>query len=586
MLSAEELEALSERCAARDAALIVDEVFADYPLEEGSPGSLDPRGPPPCLTFRLGGLSKSAALPQVKLGWIAVDGPAPLVDEALARLEFICDTYLSVSTPVQVAAAELIAGGADPRAQVIERVRANYSTLRRLCASCSTVDVLHADGGWSAVVRVAATASEEELTLDLLERDGVVVYPGFFFDFPREAFLIVSLLPDPRAFASGVRAGAGTGRWLTARFTAAGMPACSSRSSPFRRGRAGATGEIADLPILARWLETAGLDLVQLLPSNEMDEGQNSPYSALSAMAIDPVFIALRDVEEFADAGGEAALDPADRARLEEVRRRPAVDFRTVRALKRVAFHLAFHVFRDRRKGAGNVARRRFPGVRRPRALVARRLRALPALHDEHRGIYWRDWQPELRDRDPAALDRARRRLADTILFYQYLQWLADSQWQRARRDCGGVGIFGDFPFMVSGHSADVWSRQHQFRIDASVGVPPDAFSETGQDWGLPVYRWEAMRQDDYAWLRQRTRRCTDLYDGFRVDHLVGFYRTYVRERDGRTYFTPADEPSQARRASACSPSSASAAPASSPKTSASSPTSFGNRWPGSASPA
>ena len=88
---------------------------------------------------------------------------------------------------------------------------------------------------------------------------------------------------------------------------------------------------------------------------------------------------------------------------------------------------------------------------------------------------------------------------------------------------------------MVSGHSADVWSRQHQFRIDASVGVPPDAFSETGQDWGLPVYRWDAIRQDGYEWLRQRARRCTDLYDGFRVDHLVGFYRTYVRERDGRS---------------------------------------------------
>ena len=167
------------------------------------------------------------------------------------------------------------------------------------------------------------------------------------------------------------------------------------------------------------------------------------------------------------------------------------------------------------------------------------------ALHDEHHACYWRDWKPELRDRDPLALDRARQRLADTILYYRYLQWLADTQWRRARRDCGRVGIFGDFPFMVSGHSADVWSRQHQFRIDASVGVPPDAFSETGQDWGLPVYRWDAIRQDDYEWLRQRARRCTDLYDGFRVDHLVGFYRTYVRERDGRTYFTPADEPSQ-----------------------------------------
>jgi aspartate/methionine/tyrosine aminotransferase len=142
----------------------------------------------------------------VKLGWIAVDGPAHLVDEALARLELICDTYLSVSTPVQIAAPQLIAGGAAVRARVGERVRANYAVLRQLCAASATVDVLHAEAGWAAVLRVAATSSEEQITLDLLERDGVVVYPGFFFDFPREAYLIVSLLPEPRAFAAGVRA--------------------------------------------------------------------------------------------------------------------------------------------------------------------------------------------------------------------------------------------------------------------------------------------------------------------------------------------------------------------------------------------
>ena len=203
LLGSDETRALAERCAARDAALILDEVFADYPLEDGPAA---PEAPAACLTFRLGGLSKSAGLPQLKLGWIAVDGPAPIVADALARLEFICDTYLSVSTPVQVAAPQLIAGGARPRAQILERVRTNHATLRRLCASHPTVDVLHVDAGWSAVVRVAATASEEEITLELLDRDGVIVYPGFFFDFPREAFLILSLLPEPRTFAAGVRA--------------------------------------------------------------------------------------------------------------------------------------------------------------------------------------------------------------------------------------------------------------------------------------------------------------------------------------------------------------------------------------------
>ena len=206
VVSDEEYLALMERCSARNAALIVDEVFADYALSPAiEVASAAASAAPACLSFRLGGLSKSAALPQLKLGWIAVDGPAPLVAEALQRLELICDTYLSVSTPVQVAAPDLIDRGAAPRAQVLERIRSNYRMLRELASRHPSVDVLNTNAGWSAVIRVAARASEEEITLDLLEREGVVVYPGFFFDFPREAFLVVSLLPEPAQFHEGVR---------------------------------------------------------------------------------------------------------------------------------------------------------------------------------------------------------------------------------------------------------------------------------------------------------------------------------------------------------------------------------------------
>jgi 4-alpha-glucanotransferase len=284
---------------------------------------------------------------------------------------------------------------------------------------------------------------------------------------------------------------------------------------------------------------------VQLLPTNEMQEGQNSPYSALSAMALDPVFLALRDIPEFHDAGGEASLEPADRRRLDEVRGLSTVDFRTVRALKSLALHASFHVFRDRHSGSDSDRARAFRAFREREAWWVEDYALFRALHDEHRAQYWRDWEPELRDRTPAALDHARARLADSMLYYQYLQWLADEQWRRARDECREIGLFGDFPFMVSGHSADVWARQDEFRIDASVGTPPDAFSDTGQDWGLPVYRWDVVEARGYEWLRQRARRCSELYDGFRVDHLIGFYRTFVREQGGRTYFTPADEWSQ-----------------------------------------
>jgi hypothetical protein len=194
---------LVSACASRGAALIVDEVFWDYPLID-SLAEASPFDSPACLTFRLGGLSKSAGLPQVKLGWIAVEGPAPLVDDALDRLELICDTYLSVSTPAQVAAPRLIEQGRGVRDRILERVRGNYRTLLSRAAGVSDVSVLNADGGWSAVIRVPATTSEEQFALDLLERHAVVVHPGYFFDFAHEAFLVVSLLPEPPTFERGI----------------------------------------------------------------------------------------------------------------------------------------------------------------------------------------------------------------------------------------------------------------------------------------------------------------------------------------------------------------------------------------------
>jgi alanine-synthesizing transaminase len=203
VLTPGELEELWRRCADRRSALIIDEVFGDYPLQAASVPAYG--SPAPALTFRLGGLSKSVGLPQVKLGWIAVDGPDDLIAAALQRLELICDTYLSVSTPVQVAASRLLTDGAVVRDRILERVRANDATLRRFVTPFPSIEALRADGGWSAVLRVPATRSEEELVLELLERDGVLVHPGFFFDFPHEAFLVVSLLPDPAVFAEGVR---------------------------------------------------------------------------------------------------------------------------------------------------------------------------------------------------------------------------------------------------------------------------------------------------------------------------------------------------------------------------------------------
>jgi aspartate/methionine/tyrosine aminotransferase len=157
------------------------------------------------LTFTLGGLSKSVGLPQLKLGWMAVGGPDDLAAEALERLEVICDAYLSVSTPVQESAAELLSRGAAIRDQIQARIVANLGVLKSLAASVPACRVLQSEGGWSAVVRVPTLGSEEDLVIGLLHEHGVLVHPGYFFDFAEESYLIVSLLVEERAFAEGIQ---------------------------------------------------------------------------------------------------------------------------------------------------------------------------------------------------------------------------------------------------------------------------------------------------------------------------------------------------------------------------------------------
>jgi hypothetical protein len=202
LLHRDDLTALAEIAAARRWAIIGDEVFADYRLDP-APHAAHVLGAGNVLAFSLGGLSKSAGLPQLKLGWIGFGGPSDLVDEAMAAYEIIADTYLSVSTPVQAAAAELVAAGAAIRAQILARVTRNLESLRAAAALHPAVTVLPVEGGWSAVLQVPATRPEETLVLELLDKDDVLVHPGYFFDFARESFVVVSLLVEPARFDAG-----------------------------------------------------------------------------------------------------------------------------------------------------------------------------------------------------------------------------------------------------------------------------------------------------------------------------------------------------------------------------------------------
>ena len=307
-----------------------------------------------------------------------------------------------------------------------------------------------------------------------------------------------------------------------------------------RSTRSWGIGEIGDIPALAEWLGTASQSVLQILPLNELALSETSPYSALSAMAIDPQYVSTWMLDE----GG--VFEGEWRREIEHVRHTPRIDYGSVRDLKRRAMRASFDRFADRDWRFDTAHAADFRAYLAEESWWLDEYSIYRALRAESGERPWPEWPVDLRDREPAAMAHARERLAKEMLYHQYVQWVASRQWEETRRATGGLDLLGDFPFMVTLDSADVWSRRQDFLLDASVGTPPDAFSETGQEWGLPPYSWDQARQNDFSWLRMRARRQVELYDGFRVDHLVGFYRTYVRPLDGRPpYFMPADEREQ-----------------------------------------
>jgi len=203
MLRADDREWLAAICNDCALAVIADEVFAPYPLSPKD-DACSIAGEDRFLNFTLGGLSKSAGLPQLKLGWMLAGGPEEILGHAMERLEIISDSYLSVSTPVQHATPALIESGKAIRALILARLETNLRHLRERLAQSPPVTLLEPEGGWSAVLQVPATESEESLALRLLRDDQVRIHPGYFFDFEREAFLVVSLLPGPGIFAEGI----------------------------------------------------------------------------------------------------------------------------------------------------------------------------------------------------------------------------------------------------------------------------------------------------------------------------------------------------------------------------------------------
>jgi 4-alpha-glucanotransferase len=306
-------------------------------------------------------------------------------------------------------------------------------------------------------------------------------------------------------------------------------------------------GEIPDLAAMAAWLASAGQMSLHTLPLVERAAHERSPYSALSAYALDPIHVGLDLVEDFVAAGGRGQLSPSDRHAIEIARALPSIGYDTLRAIKWRALERAFARFAETELATESRRARRFEEFQAAEADWLADYVLYRALYEAHGERGWSVWPEALGRRDPAALTAAAARLGDRVRLFAYVQWIAHEQLAAARRTAAacGVEIVGDLPFTVAVDSVDVWARQREFDVAVSIGAPPDEFNADGQDWALPAFRWDVVREGRHAWLRSRLLHAGRWLDGVRIDHVVGYFRTFVRPHGERPRFDPADEEAQ-----------------------------------------
>ncbi len=302
-------------------------------------------------------------------------------------------------------------------------------------------------------------------------------------------------------------------------------------------------GEILDLLPFIDFMAKTHLSLLQLLPINEVAPGETSPYNALTAFAFDPIYISLHACIDFRES--DAAQVAVAQSNLTQWQVSPQVCWEEIRAFKFCVFKIMFEHFKE--NGSSHRAKS-FQIFMETQAEWLEEYALFRLIHELHGGFI--NWPDPFKNRNAAALSNLKEGSRDRLLFFKYLQWIAWEQWQevKARAKSKNIFIMGDIPFLVSRESADVWSHPDLFPEGDLVGAPPDDFTEEGQFWGLPMFSFSKMEQTDCQWWRQRIRFARGLYDFIRLDHVVGFFRTWVFPKEGKPYFEPGDMASQKAR--------------------------------------
>lgn len=302
-----------------------------------------------------------------------------------------------------------------------------------------------------------------------------------------------------------------------------------------RTTRGGGAGDLGDLPRLVDWCAEIGASVIQLLPLNDLGL-DTCPYSAQSAFAVDPLYVALDRVPEIVSS---PALARAARDEAERLAPGLRVDYAETRRSKLALLQEAF------RRVDRAVLEARLADFRATNPWLAD-YALFRVMKESHGWSSWESWGLGLETFE--ARERARSERVEHVRFHEWLQLVLDEQLRDARAYANSRGVFvkGDLPILIGRDSADVWGQPRFFHLDRTAGAPPDMYAEDGQNWGFPTYDWDALAREGHRWWRERLAVSERWFDLYRIDHIVGFFRIWsIRhgERTGRNgWFDPSDE--------------------------------------------
>lgn len=289
-------------------------------------------------------------------------------------------------------------------------------------------------------------------------------------------------------------------------------------------------GDISSIKSWLHFFKELNINIIQILPINELPPKTNCPYTSITAFAVDPIYIDILSIENLSPNIKKRIKSKDFRNKIESIKNLNYIDYDEIKSIKYQILWEQYNFFIKEFIKTEPKEREKFDKYCFENSWWIDDYAIFRRLKDVYNFSSWENWPEGLRDRKSNDIDKFKKENEFEINFFKYIQWEIDKQFLKLKKilEKNQMHLFGDIPFMVNKESADIWSRKDDFRLDLESGAPPDAFSKEGQKWGIPAPNWNSQISNNFEWWRLKLRKFSQVYDIFRIDHMVGFFRTWV----------------------------------------------------------